>query len=95
MDSPIFYGEYMSFFLIDQEHDFQCFKGVEDCPHCGGRSYFGVCSSSSYKVTCSLCKSSGPEVNLPDYWGKGMKRLWSRLYTRAVVPWNKRNGFMI
>lgn len=66
------------------------FKGVKECPHCGNDAYFGIHSSMSYKVTCTVCGCSGPVVDLPTYWSKGNDRLMSRLYQRAVKPWNFR-----
>lgn len=80
-------------FLINQETDFAWGKGVKPCPCCGAKAYFTTASSMSYYVRCSNlkeCGMTGKEVSLPTYWRKGSKRLWSRLFTRAVTPWNKR-----
>ena len=77
-------------FLINQEYEFRYGKGVKSCPCCGGESYFGCVGSMSYAITCSDCGLQSKPVSLPSYWRKGMKRLWSRLYTRSCARWNKR-----
>jgi hypothetical protein len=69
---------------------FRFTKGVKPCPHCGGQAYFGIYSGGVYAVQCDECHSCGPRVELPTYYSKGFNRLWSRLYARAVIPWNKR-----
>ena len=73
---------------------FRFTKGVKKCPHCNGVAYFGVSGSLSFKVTCDTCGCSGPEVSYPSYWSKGGNRLWSRMYRRAIKPWNFR-GYII
>ena len=63
---------------------------IKKCPFCGGTAYFMVFNALSYNIRCLKCHSSGPVVWVPDYWSKGEKRLISRMFTRAVEPWNNR-----
>lgn len=66
------------------------YKGVKDCPCCGGKAYFGIVSGGTYDIQCEECGLSGKNVNLPTYYSKGGVRLMGRLFIRALKPWNKR-----
>jgi len=66
------------------------YKGVKNCPCCGGVSYFGIVSGGTYAVQCGDCDLTGKQVSLPGYWSKGGVRLMGRLFMRALKPWNRR-----
>ena len=66
------------------------YKGVKNCPCCGSQAYFGIVSGASFACQCGECGLTGKEVGLPNYWGKGGKRMIGRLYMRALAPWNRR-----
>jgi len=66
------------------------YKGVKGCPCCGGVSYYGIVGGGEFACQCSECGLKGKSVHLPNYWGKGGKRLIGRLFMRALKPWNRR-----
>ena len=64
--------------------------GVKACPCCGGEAYFGIVSGGVFACQCPDCQLVGKRIELPTYWGKGSKRMFARMFNRALKPWNMR-----
>lgn len=76
------------FYELNPTVNAQFEKTLKPCPCCGNKARY-----MAYRVFCSVCGMSGPQINLPHYYWHGNaqegKLAW-RLFYLASKPWNFR-----